>query len=79
MMWWNGYEGWGFGLLHMLGFWIFLAVLLVILFRGFELGTSRRDSISQRRESPLDILKTRYAKGEIDVKEFEERKRTLAS
>jgi len=29
------------------------------------------------RESPLDIARARYARGEIDNKEFEEIKRTL--
>jgi putative membrane protein len=34
------------------------------------------ESVAQE-ESPLEILKRRYARGEIDRREFEERKRDL--
>jgi len=80
-MMWNGYEswGWGFGALHMLGFWIVLILVLVVVVRGFSAGLTGRDSVTPASESPLDILKARYAKGEIDLKEFEEKKRVLTS
>ncbi len=71
-----GNWSWGFGLFHMLGVWILGAILVVVLVRFFNLGTSRKGA-SVAPESPLDILKRRYAAGEIDSREYEERKRIL--
>ncbi|RWK79424.1 MAG: SHOCT domain-containing protein, partial [Mesorhizobium sp.] len=36
----------------------------------------RRDPPS--RQSPIDILQERFAKGEIDQKEYDDRRRTLS-
>ena len=67
--------GWGFGgALMMIVFWTFVIVLLVWLVKGLR---GEHPSESQKSKSGLDILKERYAKGEIDKKEFEERKKTL--
>ena len=69
--WWGG--GWmGAG---MWIFWILLIVVVVILIRA--LGGRGADSRAERRESPLDVLKARYARGEIDEEEFERRRREL--
>lgn len=72
-----GYGGWnGFGLLGwlpMILFWILLILGVVALVR--YLGGTTRDGNKGR--SPLDILKERYAKGEIDKKEYEQMKKEL--
>src|SRR3989304_10284001 len=73
-----GYGGWnnmmgGFGLLGgipMLLFWILLILGVVALLR--YLGRSGQQ---QENKTPLEILKKRYAGGEINKKEFEEMKK----
>ncbi len=64
---------WGIGMmLMMLVFWGLVVVALVLGIRWL---------ITQGREppadSPLDILKRRYARGEIDKEEYEAKKRDL--
>ncbi len=80
----TGYGGWnnmmggwnGLGLLGwipMLLFWILLILGVVALFRYLG-GSGKRTS---EDKSPVEILKERYAKGEIDKKEFEQMKKDL--
>jgi len=59
----------------MLFFWILLLVGLVLLIRWlWEQGAGKS---SQDGESALEILKKRYARGEINKEEFEEKKKDL--
>ena len=74
----NPMMGWGgsfgiFGWITMIAFWLLLilGVIALILYLG---GSGKRND---EGKSPLDILKERYARGEIDKKEFEERKKDL--
>jgi len=53
--------------------WVLWAILLAWIFvLPWDIPGERRP-----RESPLEILRRRYAEGEISTEEFEERKRTL--
>ena len=63
----------GFGGDWMMIFWFVVIVIGVILFARL-FNTENR---SESNESPLEILKRRYAEGSITKKEFEEKKRDL--
>jgi putative membrane protein len=56
-------------------FWIAVIVGLFFLIRG----TIQQNKPIERSENALDILKKRYAKGEIDREEFEQKKKDLIS
>jgi len=72
---WNNMMGWGgFGVLAwilMLLFWIVLILGVIALIRYLNGGFSKES------KTPIDILRERYAKGEINKKEFEEMKKNL--
>jgi len=56
-------------------FWIVLIVVVVLLVKALTGG--RVDSPAERRESPIEILKARYARGEISEEEFHHRREEL--
>ena len=72
--------GWGTGWFHgifMIGFWALVIAGLIFLIR-FLIQSTKRDGNSQTGSSrAMDILKERYAMGEINKEEFEEKKRVL--
>jgi len=74
--WGYGMMGW-FGPIMMLVFWGLIILVLVFLARWLW-GSSQKKPEDMRPEPPLDILKRRYASGEIDREEFEQKKRDLS-
>ena len=80
MMWnfGNNPMGWGFGFFG----WIFMilvwAVIIAGIFALVRWFTGQSHNYHSHEKSPLEILKERYAKGEIDKKEFEDRKKDLS-
>ncbi|MFQ5741481.1 MAG: SHOCT domain-containing protein [Acidobacteriota bacterium] len=77
---WGGQGWWGLGYgpvgwMIMLLFWGLIVVGVVLLLRWLLEQTRPRGGSSG--ESALEILKKRYAKGEIDKEEFEAKKRDL--
>ena len=58
----------------MMFFWWFLIIALVVLTVRALINTNQG---KQSKETPMDILKRRYAEGEIDEEEFEKRKKDL--
>ena len=75
--WGNMMGGWGgfgiLGWLSMLIFWVLLILGVIALIRYLA-----RSGQSKEDKTPLDILKERYAKGDVDKKEFEEKKKDLS-
>jgi len=72
--WHMGPWTWGWGMMiGMLIFWVIVIIGLVLLVRWIV-----NISKGQPKEaSALNILKSRYARGEISKEEFEEKKRDL--
>ena len=73
----NGFGGHGWGM-GMGWWWIIGIIVLIAIIWPVVQGINRKNNIPRESEkSALDILKERYARGEIDKQEFEERKRDL--
>lgn len=78
MGWGGGWHGMIFGPLFMILMFaavIAVAVLITRWIGGPWQGTAPHHMVPGR--TPLDILKERFARGEIDKAEFEERRRVL--
>lgn len=84
---WTGNGRWGMGYNHMMGggmgivmiiFWIVLIGAFILLISGTINGIR---GFQQKNEGdspgPLEILKQRYARGEIDRIEYENKRRDL--
>lgn len=78
MMGWSGFGGYGMGFvgwIFMLLFWGLIIVGLILVVRWLwdqgRPGTGGADS-------PLEILKRRYARGEISKEDFDRMKQDLA-
>lgn len=84
---WIGHGRWGMGYHHMIGggmgfvmiiFWVVLIGALILLVSGAVNGV-RGSRQNEDVQDPLEILKRRYASGEIDKAEYEDKRRILSS
>ena len=83
---WGHMDGWG----NMMTFWwkgvfmwiLFLAVIAVVVYlvlQGARGKSYHSSSGETSEETSIDILKRRYARGEINKEEFEQMKKDLKS
>lgn len=87
---WPGDGQWGMGLHHMAGggmggmglgmtlLWVVLIAALAWLVAGALSGARDDRRSGGDPQEALEILKQRYARGEIDRDEYEDRRRTLS-
>jgi putative membrane protein len=78
MMDYGGYGGFGvgmalFGWLFMILFWVAIILLIIWLYKQIK----GPESAAAKTETANEILKKRYARGEINKEEFEEKKKDL--
>ena len=73
----HGYMGGGMGII-MIIFWVFLIGAIALLVSGVIKGTRGAKHHQDGLRNPIEILKQRYAQGEIDKAEFEEKQRDLS-
>ncbi len=85
-MWpWHMWSGWGWGgmfisIVFMLLFWGIIITLVFFavrsLIRSSQSGGSREGS-STERQTPLEIIQERYARGEITRQEYQDMRHDL--
>ena len=77
--WWDGspapWYGMIFGPIMMIVFVVLTVLIIAWALRALGLGWQ---SEPRRRDTPLDTLKHRFARGEIDRAEYEDRRRLLS-
>lgn len=86
---WRGYGwgmhpgmGWGYGTawlwdIIMIAFWIAVIVGIIFLIRWLIFSTRTGSYTTAHGDSALEVLKVRYARGEINKAEFEQIKKDL--
>jgi putative membrane protein len=77
MMGYNGMMGGG-GSIIMIILWVLIIVGVVLFISAAVNKTENTGEIKSKTESPIDILKHRYARGEIDKAEYEQKLNDLS-
>jgi putative membrane protein len=67
---WHGFGG---GVM-----WIFWILLAVVILWAVKTAAGSKTNSADKQKPALDILKERYAKGEIERDEFEQKRRDLS-
>jgi putative membrane protein len=77
-----GMMGWGYGMwwiwpIFMLIFLVAVIIGIILLIRWLTTSTGQGARATGTEDSALEILRSRYARGEIDREEFEQKKKDL--
>ena len=72
---WEG--GWWFFGPFMMVFFLAVPIVLVVLLVRWLTGTGAGRPAPSMEKTALDVLRERFARGEIDAAEFEDRKKVL--
>jgi putative membrane protein len=75
MMWWGNW-GWGMGLMILVGL-IFWGCIIGLIIWGITRLTKHEAPAGAIKQTPLDIARERYARGEITREQFEQIKKDL--
>ncbi len=78
----HGMMGWGYGMdwiwnIIMIVFWIAIIVGIIFLIRWLALATNKSHE-TKSGESSIEILKKRYARGEINKEEYEKIRKDIS-
>lgn len=76
-MWYGGWHAGFFGPLMMIVLVVAVVLAVVLLVRYFRTDSRPPGPPSSAEKSPMDILKERFARGEIDKDDYHEKLRTL--
>jgi len=80
MMWGPGWN-WGAGAwlmgVSMLLFWALVITVVIVLLRRFTAGPASGEAQRREPDRAISILEERFARGEIDREEFEQRRQVL--
>jgi len=76
MYWTHHMMGRGGGL-GMVLFWVIVIVLVALVIKWIVPKANKREKSQDDSSAPMDILRQRYARGEIDKAEFKEKKKVL--
>jgi putative membrane protein len=67
-----------FGSIMMVVFWGGIIVLVVLAVRWLGSGAAGLTAAAPAKKTALEILEERFARGEIDKEEYQERRRLLS-
>lgn len=74
---WGEFGWWGMGFVFMILFWLLIVLGIAALIRWLQAQPGSNQGA--RRKMPFEIVQERYARGEIDRDEYEQKKRDLGA